>query len=558
MPIARQDLLQSALKAHRKGDIPTAERLYAKLLRAAPGDFNALHLLGVIRAQQRRLAEADRLIAKALEANISAEALNNHGSVLIELGREAEAISRLRRALLMKPGYGDAHFNLGNALRKSGQVEQACKSFAEAIIVMPGHVAARQNRSDCLRELDRHAEAILVMRQAIDIAPRNAQLHYNLGILLRDTADLEAARQSFDRAIALDPTMVAAYYNRVRSAKVEPGDGVLAAMERLAENSGAFSADDRAMLHFGLARAQDDTGRYDEAFENLLEANKAARSRVNYDTGAMERDVDRVKKIFTAEFIAGKGGAGSPSRLPIFVLGFPRSGTTLTEQILASHPTVRGAGELHFTNDLIRPETLGLAANLQFPEYVRELGSDSLARLGENYVERLHQIDSAAAHVTDKNPGNVRLLGFLHLILPEAKFIHVNRDPIDTCLSCFWQRFGPGAATFIYDLAELGRHYRQYQGLMDHWRRVLPPGAILEVQYENVVENLEPEVHRLLAYCGLDWDERCLSFHESERRVRTASVTQVRQPIYRSSLQRWRRYEKHLGPLMEALNLPSA
>ena len=558
MPIARQDLLQSALKAHRKGDIPAAERLYSKLLRAAPGDFNALHLLGVIRAQQKRFAEADRLIAKALEANISAEALNNHGSVLIELGREAEAISRLKRALLMKPGYGDAHFNLGRALRKSGQWEQACKSFAEAIIAMPGHVEARQNRSDCLRELDRHTEAILAMRQAIEIAPHNAQLHYNLGILLRDTANLEEARQSFDRAIALDPTMVAAYYNRVRSAKVEPGDRLLAAMERLAENSGAFSADDRAMLHFGLARAHDDIGRYDEAFENLLEANKAARSLVKCDTGATERDFDRVKKTFTPELIAGKAGVGSPSTLPIFVLGFPRSGTTLTEQILASHPTVHGAGELHFTNDLFRPGTGGLAANMEFPECVPDLDSENLRRLGESYVERLRRMDSAAAHVTDKNPGNVRLLGFLHLILPEAKFIHVNRDPVDTCLSCFWQRFGPGAATFIYDLAELGRHYRLYQDLMDHWRRVLPPGVMLEVQYENVVENLEAEVRQLLDYCGLDWDERCLSFHESERRVRTASVTQVRQPIYRSSLQRWRRYEKYLGPLMEALNLPSA
>ncbi len=188
-----------------------------------------------------------------------------------------------------------------------------------------------------------------------------------------------------------------------------------------------------------------------------------------------------------------------------------------------------------------------------FPESVRQLDGEGLRRLGDDYVARLRRLDPTAAHITDKNLGTFGFLGLLHLILPQAKIIHVQRDPRDICLSCFSLRFAGNASSFSYDLGELGRHYRQYQEMMDHWRKVLPPGAVLELRYEDMIENLEVEARRIVEYCGLPWDERCLSFHQVARAVRTASVTQVRQPIYRSSMQRWRRFERHLGPLLEAL-----
>jgi tetratricopeptide (TPR) repeat protein len=555
MSVSRQDLLQNAVKAHRKGDVSTAERLYSKLLRQLPGDFNALHLLGIIRVQQQRFSEADRLIAKALEVNVNAEALNNHGGVLVELGRYDEAIKRLNRALSMKPDYAEAHFNLGNALRKSGQPAEAVKSFAAAVRIRPNYVEALQNQSDALRELNRQTEAITALRQAIKISPGNTQLHNNLGILLRDMGDLEEARRVFKRAISLDSGFVSAYYNLVRCGGVQSDDDVIAAMEALVPSAGTLPLDERTRLQFALGQAYDDVGRYDEAFASLREANSAARSLIHYDEGEVHQHYDRIKRTFTAALMKAKAEDGYASNLPIFIVGFPRSGTTLTEQILASHPMVHGAGELDFLVDLTADAVVNNGAEIAFPESVPLLVAERLRQLGATYVERLSRFDPAATHITDKNLSSFGLLGFIHLILPKAKIIHVKRDPVDTCLSGFLQKFAEKAVRFTYDLGELGRYYRLYQDMMDHWRRLLPPGFMLEVQYENIVENLEAEARRIIDYCGLAWDERCLEFHLSERTVRTASVSQVRQPIYRSSVQRWRRYERHLGPLLEALEL---
>jgi tetratricopeptide (TPR) repeat protein len=551
----RQDLLQLALKAHRKGEVSEAERLYSKILNRTPNDFNALHLLGVIRAQQRKFPEADRLIAKALETNSSPEALCNHGGVLVELGRIDEAMQRLRRALMMKPDYAEAHYNLGNALRKSGQLEEAARSFATAIKLRANYVDAHLNASEVLRELSRHAEAIAILRKAIAESPNGAQLHHNLGIVLHETGDLEGARQAFERAIALDPEMVNSYYSRVRSSKIEPNDDILTAMESLVPKAGALSANQQASLYFALGKAYEDLGRFDEAFANLVEANRGVRSRIEYDELLTRQYYDRLERCFDAEMMAAKSGYGCESELPIFIVGFPRSGTTLVEQILSAHPKVHGAGEL-----LIMAELAGAAksgSGPTFPESVASLEARQLRRLGESYVDRLRAMAPSAARVTDKLPANFQLLGFIRMVLPKARIIHVKRDPLDTCVSCFSLKFLGDNLSFVYDLGELGRHYRMYQDLMDHWRRVLPAGSMLEVQYENVIEDLEAQARRIVEYCGLGWDERCLSFHEAERTVRTASTVQVRQPIYRSSVQRWRRYEKHLGPLVEALGLSS-
>jgi tetratricopeptide (TPR) repeat protein len=435
-------------------------------------------------------------------------------------------------------------------------VEEAAKSFAASIRIRPHYVEALQNLSDALRELTRHAEAISALRLAIELSPGNAQLHYNLGVLLRDMGDLEEARRTFDRAIALDAGFVGAYYHRVRSGKVDSDSDIVNALEGLAARAGTFPANDRAMLHFALGKVHEDGGRYDEAFAHLLEANRWARSLVDYDEDATRRMVDRLINTFDAPLVAAKAGGGSESNLPIFIVGFPRSGTTLAEQILASHPEVHGGGELGFLGELASRALANDGAEIPYPESLRDLSAESLRQLGNRYVERLVRLDPTAAHITDKNPGNIMHLGLIRLILPKAKIIHMQRDPVDTCLSCFSLRFAGNASSFVYDLGELGRYYRIYQRLMDHWRRVLPPGTVLEVQYENVVENLEAEARRIIDYCGLDWDERCLAFHESNRAVRTASVAQVRQPIYRSSMQRWRRYERHLGVLLRALDLP--
>jgi Sulfotransferase family len=230
----------------------------------------------------------------------------------------------------------------------------------------------------------------------------------------------------------------------------------------------------------------------------------------------------------------------------------PRSGTTLVEQILASHPKVHGAGESQLLNDLVNAAHGSGGRGYAFPEFVAEAEPSALRRLGANYIAGLCRLAPSAERVTDKMPSNYYFAGLIHLALPNAKIIHCQRNPVDTCVSCFSKLFS-APQYHTYDLGELGRYYRRYAHLMAHWRRVLPKGRILDIQYEDVVADLEGQARRLVAHCDLDWDPNCLSFHETERPIRTASATQVRQPIYRTAIGRWRSYEKHLGPLIETL-----
>ena len=559
MPSRSQDPHQLALKAYNKGDFSTAERLYNQILRQAPDDFNALHLLGIIRARQQRFIEADRLIAKALRSGRSAEALSNHGNVLSELGRHEEAIKQLRHALLIKPDSAPNQFNLANALVKAKRLEEAAKAFTAALAAEPDFPEALQNYANLLRELGQQTEAAAMLRRAIALNPADASLRSALGITLEEAGNLTGASAAFSEALALDATTTAAYYHRVKLTKVAPGDDLLAQIEALSGQADRLSPDDRAMLGFALAKAYEDVGRHDEAFVHLLEANRLARASVDYDEADMRQRCRRLREAITAPLLATKAGLGCDSNVPIFIVGFPRSGTTLTEQILASHPLIHGAGEHSYVRDLASSDLLDVmseenpARKIGFPESLGLLPPERFRQLGNLYVERLRRNAPDTPHITDKLPVNFMFLGFIHLILPKAAIIHVKRDAMDTCISCFAQRFSQDNVGFSYELGELGRYYRMYMELMDHWRQIMPAGSILEVQYESLVESFEPEARRIVAHCGLDWDERCLAFHQTERAVRTASLAQVRRPIYRSSVQRWRRHEKHLARLIAAL-----
>jgi hypothetical protein len=252
--------------------------------------------------------------------------------------------------------------------------------------------------------------------------------------------------------------------------------------------------------------------------------------------------------------IAQKSGAGEPSRMPIFVIGMPRSGTTLIEQIIASHPLVHGAGELQTFNDVILTVRGPDGNPLRYPDFMPALDAAALRQIGARYVADVRKLAPSGERVTDKMPSNYYFAGFIHLALPNAKIIHSIRNPVDTCISCFSKLF-TAEQNHTYDLAELGRYYKRYETLMSHWRRVLPAKTILDIRYEDVVADLEKQARRIIDYCGLPWDDRCLSFHETDRPVRTASATQVRQPIYKSAVGRWRVYEGQLEPLLRGLGI---
>jgi len=555
---AGRDLRQRALRAHREGKLATADKLYRRILEQSPQDAVAMQLLGVVRAQQRRFAEAEPLLARAASLSpANPEIHNNLGNVLLELGRAGEATESFRRAIALRPDYPEAHYNLGNALRRLDQVEQAVAAYRAAIALRPGYRDALFNFADLFRQSPDPLPAIDLLRQLLAHHPRDAEAHGLMGAVLRQTGRLTEAVESFDRALAINPRLAGVHYNRARMKKIEAGDPHFAAMQELARHPQQLGEAERGLLHMALGKACADLGRDEEAFGHFLEGNRVNRRLFGFDEAEMEVRFEGLKRAFTQDIVASGTGGGSPSDVPVFILGFPRSGTTLVEQILASHPEVHGAGELGYLEHVASSFRGPGLAEVGYPDYARRLGPADWRAAGELYVERLRSLAPTATRVTDKVPDNYMHIGFIYLALPRARVIHVVRNPLDTCVSCFGINFFAGLR-YTCDLMELGRQYRRYLDLMDHWRRVLPAGFVLDVRYEALVDNIEAEARRIVAHCGLAWDPRCIDFHETARPVRTASVIQVRQPLYRSSLQRWRRYEKHLGPLIEALGPEAA
>ena len=305
-------------------------------------------------------------------------------------------------------------------------------------------------------------------------------------------------------------------------------------------------------LHFALAKAYDGLDRPELAAGHLLDANRLKRQQISYDEADMLRLMDRSRALIGRYFIQSHEGYGAQSAAPVFIVGMTRSGSTLIEQILSSHPQVNGAGELAILDQVagsIRSELPGVP---RFPEMMLKMSPADFRTLGELYVARITQRAPAATRITDKMTVNYLFVGLIHLALPNATIIHVLRDPLDTCLSCFSTHFTKGHE-HTYDLAELGRYYRHYRDLMTHWHRVLPPGRIVDVHYEQLIADFEGTARRIVARCGLSWDAHCLNFHRNERPVRTASSVQVRKPIYRTSVGRWRNYEAMLQPLVAEL-----
>jgi tetratricopeptide (TPR) repeat protein len=409
---------------------------------------------------------------------------------------------------------------MGNALQRRGELTRAVTCYERAVALKPDFVEAR----------------------------------HNLGNALLDQGMLEEARQAYEEAIILAPKSGRYYRSLVNTRRVVTGDHQLATMEQLARDMASLPLTDQTELHFALGKAYADLEQHERSFSHFLEGNALRRRELGYDEPTTLATFERMRAVFTSDLMNGKQGVGDPSTIPIFIVGMLRSGTTLIEQILASHPKVFGAGELphlsHLAASLKQPYSVLPA----FPEIVPDLPAERLRQLGTSYVDAVSAMAPEAERITDKMPGNFALVGLIHLALPNARIIHMRRDPIDTCLSCFSILFTNGQP-YSYDLAELGRYHRAYEEVMEHWRRVLPADVMLEVRYEDVVSDFERQARQVVAHCGLEWDDICLAFHKTRRTVRTASATQVRQPIYRSSIGRWRPYQKLLRPLIAELRL---
>jgi tetratricopeptide (TPR) repeat protein len=448
------------------------------------------------------------------------ETLSNLGTVLLIGERLKESVQFLRKALKQKPNSAIVQTLLARAFHLLDRHEEALERARRAIALDPQFVDARATLAQGLAELGRYDEARAALARAIEIAPDQSRLYYYWGQIARWTAD--------------DPRLVA--------------------LEALAQKAASLTLDEQVNLNFALGKAYADCGDIDRAFRCQIEGGALQRRVFRYDEASTLGELDALCLDLDAKWMARHQQVGDPSSLPIFILGMPRSGTSLVEQILACHPKVKALGERVTLNEAIA-EICGTPTLPPLLSLRAARWSDTeLRQLGALYIKAVSRgLPAGVTRITDKLPANFRFAGLIHAALPNARIIHMRRDPVDTCLSIFSILFSGHSQLYSYDLRELGRYYRAYEKMMAHWRNVLPPGVMLEMQYEEIVNDLEQQARRIVAHCGLEWDDACLEFHKADRTVRTISHAQVRQPIYRSSVGRPRPPRNLLLPLLEAL-----
>lgn len=523
---------------------------FTTALYVKPGHIEALNNRGNCLANAGRQAEALADFELALKQGPQVANIHyNRANCLRALGRFDDALHAYSRAIELQPDYLDALNNRGNLRRELGKLEDALADLDEVLRLDPRNIVALNNRANVLRELGRTGEALATYESAAATSARGdiAYIYNNLGDTLSELGRFSEAVAAFQTATRMDPDHSAAFLNLASAHRFTPDDPLLTAL--VAARGRARTDADRARLDYALGKAHADLGDPATAFQFFASGAATRRTLLPYDEAATLAFFARIKAAFTADAIDRLRGAGDPAQRPVFILGMPRSGTSLIEQILASHPDVHGAGELTAMNSVLKP----LASRRgEFPACIDGMDTSELAEIARQYINLTAPLAPTAARITDKMPLNFYFVGLIALAMPNARIIHVRRDPVDTCLSCFMQHFTQGHE-FTNDLAELGRYWRAYDDLMTHWRHVLGDDAFRNVAYEDVVSDMESVARSLVDYIGLEWDDRCLQFHETQRAVRTASVKQVRQPIYTTSVERWRAYEPWIGPLLETL-----
>lgn len=515
--------LALAAEHQNAGRLDEAQQVYKEVLRNNPTNVDALRLMGTIALLKERIYEAERLFRRAVaNAPDFVMAQLDLGRALKEQNRLEEAIEQFRKVINLEPANIPAHYLMASALSLTAQTYEAIEVYQRVLELHPKHAGAMLGLGHVLKTVGRQEEAIEAYRNCIRHLPQNGETWWSM-------ANLKTYRLT-DEDIEQMQSMVSGSDDQDQKINEQSMINIL----------------------FALAKAFEDRGNYEQAWDYYHEGNSRQRVLENYDPVRTEVMNDRIVKVFNHEFLAENSGLGHSSKEPIFVVGLPRSGSTLIEQILASHSRVEGTSELPYAGLVATSLNRNRADGVNYPDAVRELGEEHFKRLGQDYLDfaQIHRTERKPVFI-DKMPNNFPAIGFLHLILPNAKIIDARRYPLDSCLSCYRQLFARGQ-TFTYDLTDIGEYFLQYERLMDHWHEVLP-GRCLTVQYEDVVTDFESQVRRLLEYCELPFEEACINFHETDRPVRTASSEQVRQPVYSKSVNFWRNHEANLEELIEVL-----
>ena len=585
-----------ANRCHAVGQLSEAEQMYWYVLGIVPNHAEALHQLGIIAQRRSNQALAIDYFTKAVACDGANPAyLNNLGVAYISVGNIGAAVTAIEQALQLRPDYAEALSNLGIARQQQGDLERAVDCFVQAIRHKPSYAEAYANLGNALHTLGKAVEARRALEQALSLNPDNAEAANNLGLVLHEAGEIDRAIDCYRRALRIKPDYADAS-NNLATALKEQGlldeaivqyretlkfqpDHALACynlsqfasegrfsfsvgqLERIKAivAAGRGSPVERSLFCFALAGVLAQTGSCDAAFDYYQQANDLRKQSLQdrnraFDVPRHRAVVDGIIADFDESYFQKVQSWGTETNQPIFIVGMPRSGSTLVEQILSSHPHVFGAGELGEIPRLVA--RLAKAAGcservlpvLPLPNRATSQG------LAAEFLQRIAKLSGGAERVTIKTLENCLHLGVIATLFPGAHIIHCRRDPLDVCLSCYFQNFQ--GLDFAWSMGDLGAYHRQYERVMAHWRSVLPL-PIHDVSYEELIHHPEAVVRDLLSFCGLSWEERCLAFYNTRRTVRTASTLQVRKPLSAQSIGRWKRYRAHLEPLMEALDYPA-
>ncbi|MBL8267758.1 tetratricopeptide repeat-containing sulfotransferase family protein [Steroidobacter sp.] len=555
LPLSRADadrLVEEALRQqHQAGNLAGAYQTYSSVLRVYPDHAPATHYLGLVAQQSGDTPTAIALLKRALRLNpLDATAHNHLGQLFMMLKRVPEALQHFEAAVSAAPTHVDSLNSLANALKTTGDLRRATTLYRQALAQNPASPHASYNLANVLKDQQLFDEAQLWYERALAATPDHLPAHHNLALLLEQKGQFSEAAAHYRRVLQLNPNHAKALANLLAIRSLDPDAEVLARAQTLARDA-SVGDQDRIVLHHGLGKYFDHRQEYDIAFGHFDAANSLQRQkRRAFDIAETIAYVDELIETFSADYFAATAGGGDPSQRPIFIVGMPRSGTTLTEQILAAHPDVFAAGELQGIPAIAR------TLHPNYPAAVATLPASARTDLARTYLAKLEELAPAGARrVTDKLPVNFMQLGLIATLFPNARVVHCRRNPLDVGLSCYMELFQM-RQDFTADLEHFGQYFLQYERLMAHWRRVLPL-PMIEQTYEELVVSPESHIRALVAHCGLEWNAACLDFHQAERAVLTPSRWQVRQPMYRSAAGKWRRYEKHLAPLIRTLTQAS-
>lgn len=534
------------------GDDAGSREAYERHLRLSTRHPELIEAAGHLAA--RSLNKAESIARSVLRKDpLDVVAMRMLAGIGIEVGQVDDAVHLLERCLELAPHFHLARQNYATALARRQRYDEAIAETDRLLTAEPMNPQYRMIRASFLVQKGDHDAALEAYEELLASYPNQSNAHMNFAHTLKSVGRLDDAVRSYRRAIDLRPAAGEVYWSLANLKTFRFDDAEIDAMRAQVVDDDSADPDDQAHLSFALGKALEDRGEFEESFRHYARGNRIRGAAHRHSAKINVFNTARQMKTLTEAFFAGRKGWGSGAADPIFVVGLPRAGSTLLEQILASHSLVQGTAEL--------PDIIAISRRLgarsrknpagRYPEVLTTLTEEQALSLGDGYIESTRVQRRGEPFFIDKMPNNFQHIGLIHLILPNAKIIDARRHPMAGCFSCFKQLFARGQ-TFTYDFADLGHYYRDYVALMDHWDRVLP-GRVHRVQYENMISDTENEIRRLLDYCGLPFEDACLRFYETERAVRTPSAQQVRRPVYTEGVEQWRHFEPWLDPLKQAL-----